>query len=175
MTVGPEVGKEFHTYGAMTELFKTNGVSLASTRIWRKDPVWVGTNPYWLNSYKPAHEYEYIGHFFDRQNLTFKKVAERVGESEEWRYRGVWEMRSVHSQGDGKHPAAYPVELPRRCILLFSDPGARVADPFLGSGTTMVAAEKLGRTCVGFEKDPTYAAVALERMSNLGLAPQKDA
>jgi DNA modification methylase/ParB-like chromosome segregation protein Spo0J len=175
MTVGPEVGKEFHTYGELVDLFATGGITLASTRIWKKDPVWVGTNPYWLNSYKPVHEYEYIGHFFDRERLPYKKVAERVPEGEEWRYRGLWEMRSVASQGDGKHPAAYPVELPRRCLLLFSDPGQRVADPFLGSGTTMVVAEKLGRVCVGFEKDPTFAAVSLERMSNLGLSPQKDA
>jgi DNA modification methylase/ParB-like chromosome segregation protein Spo0J len=175
MTVGPEVGKEFHTYGELVDLFKTCGITLASTRIWKKDPVWVGTNPYWLNSYKPVHEYEYLGHFFDRARLPFKKVAERVNAAEDWRYRGLWEMRSVASQGDGKHPAAYPVELPRRCLLLFTDPGQRVADPFLGSGTTMVAAEKLGRVCVGFERDPAYAAVALERMANLGLAPQKDA
>ena len=176
MTVGPEVGKEFHTYGELVDLFSTCGITLASTRIWKKDPVWVGTNPYWLNSYKPVHEYEYLGHFFDRSRLPYKKVADRVPESEEWRYRGLWEMRSVASQnaGDGKHPAAYPVELPRRCLLLFSDPGQRVADPFLGSGTTMVAAEKLGRVCIGMEKDPTYAAVALERMANLGLAPQKE-
>jgi len=174
MTVGPEVGKEFHTYGELVGLFGLAAMSLGSTRIWKKDPVWVGTNPYWLNSYKPVHEWEFIGHFFDRERLPFKKVAERVAEGEEWRYRGVWEMRSVASQGDGKHPAAYPVELPRRCLLLFSDPGQIVVDPFLGSGTTMIAAEKLGRVCVGVERDPTYAAVALERMANLGVAPQKN-
>lgn len=171
MTVGPEVGKEFHTYGAMVDLFATNGVSLASTRIWHKDPVWVGTHPYWLNSYKPVHEYEFVGHFFDRERLAYKGVSERVPESEDWRFRGVWQMRSVASQGDGNHPAAFPVELPRRCLLLFSDPGQTVADPFLGSGTTMIAAEKLGRRCVGVERDPVYAAVALERMANLGLSP----
>lgn len=174
MTVGPEVGKEFHTYGELVGLFGLANLSLASTRIWHKDPVWVGTNPYWLNSYKPVHEYEYLGHFFDRERLPFKKVGERVPEGEEWRYRGVWQMRSVASQGEGKHPAAYPVELPRRCLLLFSDPGQTVADPFLGSGTTMVAAEKLGRLCVGVEQDPKFAAVALERMANLGLAPEKN-
>ena len=46
-----------------------------------------------------------------------------------------------------------------------------VYDPFLGSGTTMVAAEQLNRTCYGMEIDPGYCGVVLERMSDTGLEP----
>lgn len=45
-------------------------------------------------------------------------------------------------------------------------------DPFLGSGTTMVAAEQLGRICYGMEIEPKYVAVALERMAGMGLEPR---
>jgi len=47
-----------------------------------------------------------------------------------------------------------------------------VYDPFLGSGTTMVAAEQLGRICYAMEIEPKYVAVALERMSAMGLEPR---
>jgi len=47
-----------------------------------------------------------------------------------------------------------------------------IADPFLGSGTTMVAAEQLGRICYGMEIEPKYVAVALERMAGMGLEPK---
>lgn len=46
-----------------------------------------------------------------------------------------------------------------------------IYDPFLGSGTTMVAAHRLGRRCFGCEIDPGYAAVTLQRMSDMGLTP----
>ena len=47
-----------------------------------------------------------------------------------------------------------------------------IIDPFLGSGTTMVAAEQAGRICYGMELEPKYVAVALERMSDMGLQPE---
>ena len=50
--------------------------------------------------------------------------------------------------------------------------GEVVYDPFCGSGTTMVAAEQLGRKCYAIEIDPAYVAVILERMSAMGLTPE---
>ena len=47
-----------------------------------------------------------------------------------------------------------------------------VYDPFLGSGTTMVAAEQLGRVCYGMEISPKYVAVILQRMKDMGLEPK---
>lgn len=174
VVVSERAGREKHTYGVLVQAAAAAGVPLVATRIWQKDPTWAGTYPYWLNSYKPVSEFEYVG-YFAGDGLPFKKVADRVPESEEWRFRGVWQIRSVSSQneGKGKHPAAFPVELPRRLSLLFTDPGQVVVDPFLGSGTTLVAAEALGRLCVGVEREPRFAALALERASRLGLSPGK--
>lgn len=62
------------------------------------------------------------------------------------------------------HSAAFPVELPSWFIKLFTQAGDLVLDPFMGSGTTAVAAQQLDRHYVGTELNPEYIAVALERL-----------
>ena len=155
------------------KLAEDAGWKYVATRMWVKPPM-LGNNPYWLNSYKTIPEFEYIGFFTSPGKFPFRPVSERVPQSEDWRFRSRWEFGTVPSQqmSKGFHPAAYPVELPRRCTLLFTDPGGTVVDPFLGSGTTVVAAESLGRLCVGVEKDPVFAAMALERLTRMGLSPR---
>ena len=71
-----------------------------------------------------------------------------------------------------EHPTMKPVELVSRMVENSSDMGEVVLDPFLGSGTTMVACEQLGRICYGMEIEPKYVAVTLERMSGMGLEPR---
>ena len=65
------------------------------------------------------------------------------------------------------HPTQKPVELMRRPILNHLKRGALVYDPFLGSGTTLAAAELTERTCVGIELDPKYVDVVCTRYFNL--------
>ena len=62
------------------------------------------------------------------------------------------------------HPAGFPVGLPERCIKLHGLADATVLDPFLGAGTTLVAAHRLGCEGIGIELDPAYAATAVERI-----------
>ncbi|MDX1449277.1 MAG: site-specific DNA-methyltransferase [Acidimicrobiia bacterium] len=76
----------------------------------------------------------------------------------------VWEIPS-ESATRVNHPAPFPVELPRRLIELFTYRGDLVLDPYLGSGTTAVAAVQSGRHYVGYEIDPDYHARALERIA----------
>ena len=73
------------------------------------------------------------------------------------------------------HSAAFPVGLPSFFIKAFSDPGDRWLDPFLGSGTTLIAAEQLGRVCYGAELAPKYVAVILQRAKDAGLKPNLSA
>ncbi len=61
------------------------------------------------------------------------------------------------------HPTQKPLELMRRPILNHTRLGDMVYDPFLGSGTTMMAAELAGRVCYGLELDPRYVDVIIQR------------
>jgi site-specific DNA-methyltransferase (adenine-specific) len=76
----------------------------------------------------------------------------------------VWEIPSESAQRIG-HPAPFPVALPERLINLYSFEGDVVLDPFMGSGTTLVAAARTGRRGVGYDLDPAYIDIARERLS----------
>ena len=67
-----------------------------------------------------------------------------------------------------KHPAPFPVQLPAEYIAAFTPKdGGIVAEPFSGSGTTIIAREQLGRACRAMELDPTYCEVAIQRWETL--------
>ncbi len=70
------------------------------------------------------------------------------------------------------HSATFPIALPAWFIKLFTQPGDVVLDPFIGSGTTAVAAAQLGRVYVGMEQDANYVAIAQERLSRVETAAQ---
>ncbi len=77
----------------------------------------------------------------------------------------VWEILPVSAKKVG-HPAPFPVELASRVIKLYSYVDDVVLDPFIGSGTTAIAAKKHGRHYVGFEISPEYCKLAEERIAN---------
>ena len=62
------------------------------------------------------------------------------------------------------HPAPFPVELPKRCIEMYSFAGDVVLDPFNGSGTTCVAAKSTGRTYIGIDLSEEYCSIARQRL-----------
>jgi len=71
-----------------------------------------------------------------------------------------------------EHPTSKPVALVAHCISNSSKPGDVGYEPFCGSGTTLLAAEQVGRLCLAMELDPRYVAVTLERLAALGLEPR---
>lgn len=80
----------------------------------------------------------------------------------EWT-NGVWSFMGESKKRVG-HPAPFPVELPRRCIKLFSFVGDTVLDPFLGSGSTLLACLRTGRRGIGIEIDTKYCELAKKRL-----------
>ncbi len=74
--------------------------------------------------------------------------------------------------GAGKHghPATFPLELPLRCLRMHGKTTGVVLDPFVGSGTTLVVAQRLGWNAIGIEIDEAYAAVALDRLTENSVA-----
>lgn len=80
-------------------------------------------------------------------------------------FRQVWE--DVKGESTRHHPAPFPEELANRLIRMFSFVGDTVLDPFVGTGTTMVAAARAGRNSIGVEIDPSYISSARDRLSKL--------
>jgi len=76
----------------------------------------------------------------------------------------VWRIQPESARRVG-HPAPFPVEIPARCIQLFTYRDDVVLDPFLGSGSTAVAAVRTDRRFVGYETDSGYAALAEKRVA----------
>ena len=85
-------------------------------------------------------------------NVTPEKRTPLVNEFSGPSYRVVNFVADLPVRMD-KHIAMFPVELPRRLILMYSFWGETVLDPFLGSGTTLIAAQTTGRTCIGLKID----------------------
>jgi modification methylase len=77
-------------------------------------------------------------------------------------FQQIW--TGVTGASTRHHPAPYPVELAARLVRMFSFVGDTVLDPFLGTGTTVVAAALAGRNSIGIEIDPQYLAGAIERV-----------
>lgn len=78
----------------------------------------------------------------------------------------VWRMSSPSGEEKalGKHPTQKPVALVERCLLASTREGDTVLDPFLGGGTTAVAALRAGRRCVGIEADPNHLQLSISRV-----------
>jgi len=77
-------------------------------------------------------------------------------------FRQIW--ADLTGASTRKHPAPYPVDLAERLIRMFSFVGDTVLDPFMGTGTTQVAAIRSGRSSIGVEIDPTYFRDASARV-----------
>nr|VFK01031.1 MAG: site-specific DNA-methyltransferase (adenine-specific) [Candidatus Kentron sp. H]VFK01580.1 MAG: site-specific DNA-methyltransferase (adenine-specific) [Candidatus Kentron sp. H]VFK04950.1 MAG: site-specific DNA-methyltransferase (adenine-specific) [Candidatus Kentron sp. H] len=126
------------------------GFYLYDRRVWVKDAAWENSRWHTI-SYRAVDEFEYL-YIFWKPGIT-KVDRARLTKQEwiNWGSRGVWEIPSVRSNAD--HDAKFPVELPRRAIKLFTDPGDIVLDCFVGSGTTAVAALGEGRRYIGIDKE----------------------
>jgi len=112
--------------------------------------------------------------------VLYKKAWEkaRKGKSDiarnefiEWT-NGVWNF-SGESRNKIGHPSPFPIELPKRCIKLFSYVGDTVLDPFSGSGTTLIACLENKRTGVGVEINRNYCELAVRRLKAHGIFQKK--
>lgn len=83
----------------------------------------------------------------------------------------VWELyyekRDIRDKS--VHPAVFPIGLPAKCIKLFTHEGELVLDPFVGSGTTLLAAQDLNRNAVGFDLKSDYIKLSSRRLSQTKL------
>lgn len=133
------------------------GLYLYDKRIWKKDPAWA--NSRWTsNTLKAVSETEDLYIFWKPGNYAVNRDRLTKEEWRKWGHRQIWDIPSVRVNDD--HQAKFPEELARRVIKLYSDKGDIVLDPFIGSGTTAVAAIKENRQFIGIDKEETYCELA---------------
>jgi len=77
---------------------------------------------------------------------------------------GLTTVWRIPPEKGSKHPCAFPEELVNRCVTSSTDEDMTVLDPFLGSGTTLVAAKRLGRQGIGIERREDYCEMAVKRL-----------
>ena len=80
----------------------------------------------------------------------------------------VWLMKPEKSGGSREHAAPFPIELPERLIRAYSYINEIILDPFLGSGTTLIAASRWGRNGIGVEINPDFCEIARQRVLAMG-------
>ncbi|HVB86899.1 MAG TPA: site-specific DNA-methyltransferase [Candidatus Dormibacteraeota bacterium] len=94
--------------------------------------------------------------------ISTKVLSLISGENHKKWFQQIW--TGVTGASTREHPAPYPIELAERLVRMFSFVGDTVLDPFMGTGTTTVAAAKWGRSSIGFEIDPHYFKLAEKRI-----------
>jgi len=124
---------------------------------WKRSCIWV----------KPDGQPQLTG---DRPGMGYESIAcAHADSASKWNGGGSHGVFSFNRKHDNSRPSAHPTEKPidlmERLVRLFTDPGDLILDPFAGSGTTGVAAIRLGRRFIGWEKDPKYHAIALKRLT----------
>ena len=147
-----------HLTGGLLEQFAYKaGLFLYDRRIWAKDAAW--ENSRWTTlSYRAVDEFEYLYFFWKPGATIIDKNRLTPQEWTDWGSRAVWNIPSVRANDN--HEAKFPIELPHRLIRLLTAPHELVIDPFIGSGTTALAAIELERSYIGIELQSGYADMA---------------
>lgn len=152
--------------GLIEEWGEKAGFYLYDRRVWVKDPAWENSRWHSL-SYRSIDEFEYIYIFWKPGITTIDRSRLTREEWKCWGSRGIWNIASVRSNND--HESKFPLELARRVIRLFSKKEDLVLDPFVGSGTTAVAAIREGRNYIGFDIIEKYVQLAIQNCSQQNL------
>jgi len=151
-----------------TELLIDIGFIMRGEIIWQKSK---GANANfawgsWLSASNPVirdiHEYCLV---FSKDSFKKSSKGESTIEKEEFMEStlSIWNINPARAKKIG-HPAPFPVELPQKFINLYSYKDDLILDPFIGSGTTAIAAKNLKRNFVGYEIEKEYIDIANKRL-----------
>jgi site-specific DNA-methyltransferase (adenine-specific) len=156
-------------YADLVSIAKEVGFKYQSTIIWNEQNISRRTAwGSWLSASAPyvIAPVETIVVLYKNQWKRKNKGTSTIKKDEfiDWT-NGVWTFSGEKRTKIG-HPAPFPIELPRRCIKLFSFKEDIVFDPFLGSGSTLIAAYEEGRIGIGVEIDPTYVELSIKRIKD---------
>jgi DNA modification methylase len=157
---------EYPTSVEYWPIFRAADWILHTRRVWTKAHARVSA-PWTASSNRAASDWEHV--------WTWKRPGPGLNERRAPSYFGVWDTSTGDALDVGKetHPGAFPTILAEWAISVYTNPTDIVCDPFLGTGTTLVACEHANRPGRGVEIDPGYVAVTLERLSGMGLTPEQ--
>jgi modification methylase len=178
----------FPNHARIISAFQSLGFSQLPTIIWRKTTnapnKFMGSGMMPPGAYVTL-EHEYILIFRKGPKRQFPDELEKQTRRQSayfWEERNLWfsdvwtglpgTVQSLNNTESRRRSAAFPLELPYRLINMFSIQGDTVLDPFLGSGTTMLAAMCAGRNCLGYEIDRQLQQVLLGRLAAIPDASQ---
>ena len=181
MNLPVRVDKSFRTLnlsGKNVDLCEEIGFAFKRDIIWHKTNgvrAQFGTYPY-PGGILLNHMHEFILEFEKPMKPNHRKYAHVSDEQRElsklskdfWlsiKNSDVWLMNPEKSGGNRNHAAPFPFELPSRLIKAYSFVGETVLDPFLGSGTTLVAAVEHRRNGIGYEINPDFCEMARENLA----------
>lgn len=174
IVVGTILFKRKHYPAPMliTEKLTSSGWEFHQDIIWNKVTGGVKRAGSFIQHPKPGYYYPNI---MTEYILVFKKPGETnrgVNQSlliddvfKKDIANNVWHIAPVPPRTI-EHPCPYPEELARRLILLYSEQGDEILDPFLGSGQTAIAAIRNKRSCVGYDIELDYLQLATRRIAN---------
>ena len=162
----------------LTAIAKESGFSYHSTIIWNEGNISRRTAwGSWMSASAPhvIAPVELIVVFYkDSWKKTSGSRESDITRDEFMAWtNGLWTFNGESKKKIG-HPAPFPVELPLRCIKLFTFVGDTVLDPFMGSGSTLVAAALSGRKGIGVEIDREYCAIAKDRIAGAGTTAKRE-
>lgn len=131
--------------------------------------IWLKDNGGMGSFYRSQHELVFVfrkGKGPHRNNIQLGQFGRN--RTNVWQYPGIHTLSKQGGEGNllALHPTVKPVAMVADAILDCSARGDVVLDAFLGSGTTVMAAERVGRVCYGIEIDPVYVDVAIRRWQN---------
>ena len=154
-------------YSDVVSLAKKVGLKYFSTIIWNESNI--SRRTAWGSFASASAPYviapvEVIVLFYKQSWKKFRRGISDItaDQFKDWTL-GLWSFQGENPEKIG-HPAPFPLELPKRCIKLFSYVEDIVLDPFVGSGTTLVAAYLLKRKAIGIDISTKYCEIAKERL-----------
>lgn len=132
----------------------------------RSDIIWNRGNAFSEPSARdrPWRKYEHVFLFSKNRFYSYDRTALQGSED-------VWDIPIERAKLNKDHNAPFPIKLVERCIATGCPPGGKVLDPFLGSGTTMMTAIQMGRSCVGVDLKPSYVSEIVALLGKEGAKP----
>lgn len=163
----PSFSSRQNLYFEFNKLFREVGFMQYAEIIWDKHQIssrtaWGSFASASQPNILPRHEYILV---FYKGNKNYGKGEDDINKDNFIKWTdGMW---SFAPETNSTHPAPYPIELPSRCIQMFSFVGDKILDPFAGSCTTLIAAKQLGRECICIEKEEQYVKIGKERLASM--------